>query len=107
MKTYRHKVGELYKPYKGSHEQDGQFPLVLLLVNKGKTHYDFKCVGNEKEMIEIAGVCMTPNSQGFIRGEKIGKGRFYFEHPLSKTAFASVIEEEDFYECNLMPIKEN
>ena len=79
MKTYKHKIGELYKPYKGSHEDcDGEFRLLFILLRKYEEFYGFKCVGDVEEMIEIAGPCLTPDEDGFIWGEKVGKGRFYF-----------------------------
>ena len=96
MKIYGHKVGELYKPYKGSHtDNEGELSLLFLLLHKHKSHYCFQGVGSVEEMIDKAGICMTPDEDGFIWGRKIGKGRFCFHHYDEDDDF------EDYYECNL------
>ena len=101
MKTYRHKVGDLYKPYKGSYTEGGEeLSLLFLLLRKSKSHYCFTGVGSVEEMTEKAGPCLTPDEDGFIWGEKVGKGRFYFPERGDGAG-------HDYYKCNLMPIKEN
>ena len=100
MKSYRHKVGNLYKPYKGSYSRYGSRPLVFVLVRKLKKHYCLKCVGDVEKMIEIAGPCMTPHPDGLIWAKKVGEGRLFFHY------YDEVRDLEDYYECYLTGIKE-
>ena len=100
MKTYRHKVGDLYKPYKGSYTEGGEeLSLLFLLLRKSKSHYCFTGVGSVEEMTEKAGPCLTPDEDGFIWARKIGKGRFYFHH------YDIYDDFDDYYECNLTPVE--
>lgn len=95
MKTYRHKIGEFYKPVQGSHtDGDDEYELLFMLVRKSRTHYDLMLLNKEDD---VPCSSLDPDSMGIVRAKKTGKGRLFF---VSKN------DDEDFYECELEQTKE-